>query len=172
MTGASITTAAVRPPGRAARWIALGALLGFLAVGSNVALMAVSAYLISKAALVTNVAEIALVDHRGPGPRHRPRGVPLPRAVRDPSRDVPDPGRPAGLVLRLDRAARPGPARRGPASGDLLARIVADIETLEDFYVRVVVPPVVAGLVTLFAGLLLGAFDRSSARRAARVPAS
>ena len=26
-------------------------------------------------------------------------------------------------------------------SGDLLARIVADIETLEDFYVRVVVPP-------------------------------
>ena len=43
------------------RWIAIGALLGFLAVGSNVALMAVSAYLISKAAIVSNVAEVALV---------------------------------------------------------------------------------------------------------------
>ena len=42
------------------RWIAVGALLGFLAVGSNVALMAMSAYLISKAAIVTNVAEVAL----------------------------------------------------------------------------------------------------------------
>ena len=43
------------------RWIAIGAVLGFLAVGSNVALMAMSAYLISKAALITNVAEVALV---------------------------------------------------------------------------------------------------------------
>ena len=42
------------------RWIAVGALLGFLAIGSNVALMAMSAYLISKAAIVSNVAEIAL----------------------------------------------------------------------------------------------------------------
>jgi hypothetical protein len=38
----------------------VGAALGFLAVGSNVAPMAMSAYLISKAALVTNVAEVAL----------------------------------------------------------------------------------------------------------------
>ena len=44
-------------------------------------------------------------------------------------------------------------------SGDLLARIVADIETLEDFYVRVIVPPVVAVLVTAFASVLLGVFD-------------
>jgi thiol reductant ABC exporter CydC subunit len=44
-------------------------------------------------------------------------------------------------------------------SGDLLARIVADIETLEDFYVRIIVPPVVAVLVTAFASVLLGVFD-------------
>src|SRR6185436_7916422 len=43
----------------------------------------------------------------------------------------------------------------GHRRGDLLGRIVADIDTLEDFYVRVVVP----ALVTVFAGLLLGAFD-------------
>ena len=36
-------------------------MLGFLAIGSNIALMAVSAYLVSKAALVSNVAEVALV---------------------------------------------------------------------------------------------------------------
>jgi hypothetical protein len=52
-------------------WIAIGALLAFLAVGANVALMGLSAYLISKAALVSNVAEVALaitgVRVRGPG---------------------------------------------------------------------------------------------------------
>ncbi len=52
------------------------------------------------------------------------------------------------------------PARlAGRRSGDLLARIVADIDTLEDFYVRVIAPPIVAVLVTIFAGILLGAFD-------------
>ena len=44
-------------------------------------------------------------------------------------------------------------------SGDLLARIVADVETLEDFYVRVVMPPIVAVLVTAFACVLVGLFD-------------
>ena len=43
------------------RWIAIGGLLGFLAVGSNVLLMAMSAYLISRSALISNVAEVALV---------------------------------------------------------------------------------------------------------------
>ena len=41
-------------------WIAVGAVLGFAAIGSSVGLMAMSAYLISKAALVTNVADVAL----------------------------------------------------------------------------------------------------------------
>ena len=53
MTGARSTTmrllGLLSAPGR---WLALGALLGFLAIGSNIALMAVSAYLVSKAALV------------------------------------------------------------------------------------------------------------------------
>jgi hypothetical protein len=79
-------------------------------------------------------------DHRGPRPGHRAGGLPLSRAVRDPSRDVRDPGRPARLVLRRDRAARPGPPGDTPERRPA-ARIVADIETLEDFYVRVVIPP-------------------------------
>ena len=44
-------------------------------------------------------------------------------------------------------------------SGDLLTRIVADIETLENFYLRVVIPPLAAVLVTVLACLILGSFD-------------
>jgi ABC-type transport system involved in cytochrome bd biosynthesis fused ATPase/permease subunit len=36
-----------------------------------------------------------------------------------------------------------------------LTRVVADIETLEDFYARVVTPPVVAALVTALACTIL-----------------
>jgi hypothetical protein len=40
-------------------------------------------------------------------------------------------------------------------SGDLLARISADVDTLEDFAVRVVLPPIVAVMAAVFACLLL-----------------
>ena len=140
------------------RWIALGALLGFLAVGANVALMALSAYLISRAAIVTNVAEVALaitgvrvlaigratfryleryVTHRATFAVLADLRVWFFASI--------EPLAPAGLTDR----------RRG----DLLGRIVADIETLEDVPVRIVTPPIVAALVTAFATLLLGAFD-------------
>jgi thiol reductant ABC exporter CydC subunit len=46
-------------------------------------------------------------------------------------------------------------------SGDLLSRIMSDIETLEQFYVRVVVPPLAAALVTLVSTLMLGSFHPS-----------
>ena len=130
-------------------------LLGFLAVGSNVVLMAMSAYLISKAALITNVAEVALVITgvrvlaiARAAFRYLERYV-THRATFEILADLRvwffasiEPLAPAGLTDRR--------------SGDLLARIVADIETLEDFYVRVIVPPVVAALVTAFGGILPG----------------
>ena len=140
------------------RWIVIGALLGFLAVGSNVALMAMSAYLISKAALVSNVAEIALaitavrvlaigraafryferyVTHRATFAMLADLRVWFFAAI--------EPLAPARLTTRR--------------SGDLLARIVGDIETLEDFYVRVVIPPVIAVLMTASVGLALGLLD-------------
>ena len=53
-------------------------------------------------------------DHLGPRPRDRARGVPLSRAPRHPPGDLRHPGRPACLVLRRDRAARPGPPGRTP----------------------------------------------------------
>ena len=140
------------------RWIAIGASLGFLAVGSNVALMAMSAYLISRAAIVSNVAEIALAITAV-------RVLAIGRAAfRYLERYVTHRATFAILAdLRVwfFASIEPlAPARLATRrSGDLLARIVADIETLEDFYVRVIVPPVVAVLVTAFASVLLGAFD-------------
>jgi ATP-binding cassette subfamily C protein CydC len=140
------------------RWIAIGASLGFLAVGSNVALMALSAFLISKAAIVSNVADVALaitgvrvlaigraafryleriVTHRATFAILADLRVWFFAAI--------EPLAPAGLTTRR--------------SGDLLTRIVGDIETLEDVYVRVVIPPIVAGLVTVFAALGLGLLD-------------
>jgi ATP-binding cassette subfamily C protein CydC len=140
------------------RWIAVGTLLAFLAVASNVALMAVSAWLISKSALVTNVADVAIaitsvrvLAIARAGFRYLERYV-THRATFAILADLRvwffasiEPLAPARLATR----------RRG----DLLARIVADIDTLEDFYVRVISPPIVAVLVAVFAGLLLGAFD-------------
>ena len=128
------------------RWMAIGAALGFLAVGSNVALMAMSAYLISKAALVTNVAEVALAITAV-------RVLAIARATfRYLERYVTHRATFAILAdLRVWFFASIEPL--APAnlarhrSGDLLGRIVADIETLEDFYVRVLMPPVVAVLV-------------------------
>ena len=140
------------------RWIAIGAVLGFLAVASNVALMAVSAYLISRAALVSNVAEVALTITAV-------RVLAIGRAAfRYLERYVTHRATFAILAdLRVwfFAAIEPlAPARlAGHRRGDLLGRIVADIDTLEDFFARVVVPPVVAVLVTGFAGVLLGVFD-------------
>jgi thiol reductant ABC exporter CydC subunit len=44
-------------------------------------------------------------------------------------------------------------------SADLLNRVVSDIETLQDFYVRVLAPPFVAAFVGLSMWLVLGAFN-------------
>jgi ATP-binding cassette, subfamily C, bacterial CydC len=140
------------------RLMAAGALLGFLAVGSNVALLAMSAYLISRAALVTNVADIALaitavrvLAIARAAFRYLERSV-THRATFDILADLRvwffasiEPIAPAALA--------------GQRRGDLLGRIVADIDTLEDFYVRVLVPPIVAAAVVAFASLLLGILD-------------
>src|SRR6478752_6879224 len=136
------------------RWIVIGAGLGFLAVGSNVLLMAASAYLISKSALITNVAEVALVITSvrvlaigRAAFRYLERYV-THRVTFEILTDLRvwffaaiEPLAPAGLTDR----------RRG----DLLARIVADVGTLEDFYVRIILPPVAAVL----GAILLGAAD-------------
>jgi ATP-binding cassette, subfamily C, bacterial CydC len=140
------------------RWIVLGILLGFLTIGSSVGLMAMSSYLISRAALVSDVADIAIpitfvrvFAILRAGFRYLERYFTHTATFRILTH----------LRVWFYTAIEPlAPARLiAVRSGDLLTRIVGDIETLENFYVRVVVPPLTAALVTCFACLILGAFD-------------
>jgi ATP-binding cassette subfamily C protein CydCD len=145
-----------------ARWMALAALLGFATIASGIGLMTTSGYLISKAALQPSIADlqVAIVGVRFFG---LSRGVfrYLERYV---SHDVT-----FRLLARLRvwfyAALEPlAPARLMQyRSGDLLARIVPDVGTLENFYLRVIAPPVVALLVALLAAVLVGSFDPSLA---------
>ncbi len=139
-------------------WVVAGVLLSFATVGSSVGLMAVSAYLISKAAIALDVTQLSLAI----------AGVRLfaltRAAFRYGERYVTHLATfriLTSLRVWFYRAIEPlAPALlQHVHSGDLLARIVADIETLENFYVRVVVPPLAALLVTAMACAILGAFD-------------
>jgi ABC-type transport system involved in cytochrome bd biosynthesis fused ATPase/permease subunit len=140
------------------RRMALATLLGFATVASGIGLMTTSAYLIAEAALHPSIAElqVAIVGVRFFGIF---RGVAryLERYV---SHDLT-----FRLLARLRswfyaRLEPLAPARLlAYRSGDLLARIVADIGTLENFYLRALAPPLVALLVAALAAFLLGSFD-------------
>src|SRR5512136_984845 len=142
-----------------AGWMALSALLGLATIASGIGLMATSAFIIAKAALHPSIADlqVAIVGVRFFGIA---RGVfrYLERYV---SHQVT-----FRLLARLRvwfyTAIEPlAPARLMQyRSGDLLARVVADIETLENFYVRGIAPPLVAVLI----GALMWVFMDSLAR--------
>ena len=136
--------------------VALAVFLGTATVGSSVLLLGTSAYLIARAAQQPSIAalQVAIVGVRFFG---LSRGV-----FRYLERYVSH-----TVTLRLlarwrvwfyDAIEPLAPARlMGAASGDLLSRMVADIDTLQNFYVRVVAPPLVALLIGLgMAGYLAG----------------
>jgi thiol reductant ABC exporter CydC subunit len=139
-------------------WIALSVLLGFVTVGSSIGLMATSAWIIATAALQPSIAvlQVAIVGVRLFGIA---RGV-FRYLERLASHQVT-----FRVLARLRvwfyAALEPlAPARLMQyRSGDLLARIVADIGTLENFYIRAVAPPLVALLVAGLMWAFLGSFD-------------
>jgi len=131
-------------------WVLLSVALGFATIGSSIGLMATSAYIISKAALHPDISvlQVPIVGVRFFGIargifRYTERLVSHQVTFR----------LLAQLRVWFYSALEPlAPARLQQfRSGDLLARIVADIESLEHFYVRVIAPPLVAVLV---AGLM------------------
>jgi len=140
------------------RWLAAGSVLGFLAIAANVTLVATSAFLVSKAAVVTNVADLALAIT---AVRVLAIGRASFRYLERYATHFATLRILADLRVWFFSAIEPlAPARLAThRSGDLLARISTDVDTLEDFAVRVVLPPIVAILVAVFAALLLGAFD-------------
>jgi thiol reductant ABC exporter CydC subunit len=138
--------------------ILLSVLLGFATVASGVGLMATAAYIISAAALHPSIADlqVAIVGVRFFG---LSRGVfrYLERLV---SHDVT-----FRLLARwrvwFYQALEPlAPARlMRYHSADLLTRVINDIGTLENFYVRSLAPPMVAFLVTLATLIIMTGFS-------------
>ena len=143
-------------------WIALAVLLGSLTIGSSIGLMAASAYIIASAARHPSIADlvVAIVGVRffgiaRGGFRYLERYV---------SHYVN-----FNLLARLRvwfySAVEPlAPARLMQyRSGDLLTRIVGDIETLQNFYVRVLAPPLVASVIAAFMAIYLASFSTTIA---------
>jgi len=140
-------------------WMALSVLLGFATVGSGIGLMSTAAWIIARAALQPSIAvlQVAIVGVRFFGIargvfRYLERVVSHQTTFRLLSR----------LRVWFYTQIEPlAPARLAAyRSGDLLSRIVADTDTLENFYLRVLAPPAVAALVTGAMAIFFSAFDR------------
>ena len=137
--------------------VALSVLLSALTIGSSVALIGVSAWLISTAAIATSVADlgVSVVATRLFG---------ISRAVYRYLERLVSHNVTFRLLARLrvwfyERLEPLAPARlMDYKSGDLLARVIGDVETLENFYVRVVSPSLTAILVGLFTALFFASF--------------
>ena len=136
----------------------LASFLGLLTVGSSIGLLATAAFLISAAALHPPVLDLmpAVVGVRFFGIsravfRYLERYVAHAAAFRVLGRlrvwfyQALEPLAPAGLT--------------GLRSGDLLGRVVADVQTLERFSLRVLTPPLTALLVLAGAFIFLACFE-------------
>ncbi|MCB0102659.1 MAG: thiol reductant ABC exporter subunit CydD [Anaerolineales bacterium] len=137
--------------------VALSVLLSSITILSSVALMGTSAWLISTAAIATSIAALGVstVGTRFFG---------ITRAIfryleRLVSHDVT-----FRLLAKLrtwfyEKLEPLAPARlMNFRSGDLLARVIGDVETLENFYVRVVSPPLTAIVVGTVTAIFLASF--------------
>jgi thiol reductant ABC exporter CydC subunit len=139
-------------------WIVLATLSSFAALAANIALMTAAPYLISRAALVTEFAALALAVTAvrlfaiaRAALRYVERYTVHLAAFRVLTH----------LRVLFYRAVEPlAPAGLGAdRSGDLMARAVADIDSLDSFYVRGLAPPAAALLATVLACAILGAIN-------------
>ena len=137
--------------------VILATLIGSGTIASSIALIGTSSWLIATAALHPSIAElqVAIVGVRFFGIS---RGV-FRYMERLTSHQIT-----FSLLARLRtwfyESIEPlAPARlMSYRSGDLLSRVVADVETLQNFYIRVVSPPLVALIISLGASAFLGIF--------------
>ncbi len=145
-------------------WIVLSALLGFATVASSVGLAATSAYIISAAALQPSIAvlQVAIVGVRFFGlsrgvfrylERYISHWVTLQvlGGLRGWFYEALEPLAPARLWMQH--------------SGDLLSRMIGDIGSLENFYVRALYPPLVAILTAGLLGIYLVSYSNPLAIR-------
>ena len=136
----------------------LSIFLGMATIASGIGLMSVSAYIISAAALQPSIAElsVAIVGVRFFG---------IARAVFRYLERITSHRVTLDILTRMRvwfyREVEPlAPARLTEyRSGDLLSRIIADINSLDNFYVRVSYPPLVAVFITVGTAFFLSIFD-------------
>lgn len=140
------------------RKIVLSIFWGFATIGSSIGLMATSAWLISKAGLQPSIADlgVSVVGVRFFGVF---RGV-FRYLERLTSHDVTF-RMLADIRVWFYRHLEPlAPARLMQfRSGDLLGRVVSDVETLQELYTRVIAPPVVALTVLVLMGIFFALVD-------------
>jgi thiol reductant ABC exporter CydC subunit len=138
-------------------WVLAAALLSFVSLGAGIGLVAMSAYLISRSALVDSTATLALailgvrtfavvrvvaryteryVGHLGTFRILTRLRVWFFRGIL--------PGAPASMIDRR--------------SGDVLSSVVEDVDTLQDLYLRVLVPPIAGAMAVMLGCVVLGAF--------------
>jgi ATP-binding cassette, subfamily C, bacterial CydC len=138
--------------------VGLAVLLGVATVASNVGLLAVAAYVISAAAIVPLLGYLVLPSYfvrllgiSRAGARYAERMVSHDLTFRLLS----------DMRTRFYRRLEPlAPAKLlGRRSGDLLSRVIKDVEELENLYLRVSSPIAVAAITTLLTSLIFYAFD-------------
>jgi ATP-binding cassette subfamily C protein CydC len=143
-------------------WMALAALIGFATTGSGIGLLMTAGYIIAKASLHPGLGalQLGIVGVRVFG---LARGV-LRYAERLISHNTT-----FRILTKLrlwfyDAVEPLAPARlMAFRSGDLLQRIVDDIQSLENIYTRVLGPPVTALLVSALTWVLLGSYSLQAA---------
>lgn len=138
--------------------VSLSVIFGATTVGCGIGLLAASAYIISAAALQPSIAllQVPIVGVRFFGIsrglfRYLERYVSHDVTFRLLSQ----------LRVHFYKALEPlAPARLHQFhSGDILTRLIMGVNTLENFYVRTVAPPLVALLVMIFSGLFLASYN-------------
>jgi len=139
-------------------WIVLAAVLAAVTTGSGIGLIATAAYLISRAAIVESTAALGIAI----------TWVRLFAVLRATSRYA---ERYVGhlgtfrIVTRLRTWVFRSLVPLGPAvlddrrRGDLLTAVSDDVDELQDFYLRVAVPPLAAVVTTAIAAGVLGVLD-------------
>jgi ATP-binding cassette subfamily C protein CydC len=143
-------------------WMALAALIGFATTGSGIGLLMTAGYIIAKAALQPPIGalQLGIIGVRFFG---LARGV-LRYAERLVSHNTT-----FRILARLrlwfyDAVEPLAPARLMHfKSGDLLQRVVDDIQSLENIYTRILAPPLTALLVAALMWFLLGSYSMQAA---------
>lgn len=150
-------------PLAALRWrLALAVLLGVIMVASNIGLLGMAAYLIAASALKPLLVLLTL-------PIYVVRLAGVVRALARYSERLTSHNLTFRLLARLRaqiyrRLAQLSPTQlTAHRSGDLLARLVADVDELQHVYLRVVGPFLVAGLIAILSSGVFALFSEALA---------